>query len=135
MRRRDPGISMWVEACELLERAERLHRQFFQLGRTVGGQPSWQPPIDVFETSQELWILVALPGVEPGRIEVTVDGGVLVITGEWPIPAEAHGAVIHRMEIPHGRFERQIQLPAGLFELRRRDFAHGCLTLSLLKRD
>ena len=51
---------MWTDACAQIGRAERLHRQFFHPGSAAG----WEPPIDVFETDEELWIMAALPGVE-----------------------------------------------------------------------
>lgn len=132
MASRDPEIWMWAEACELIERAERLHRQFFQLGRSRARGPTWEPPVDVFEADGELRILVALPGVNSAQIEVIADAGVLVVAGERRIPI-ASQAIIHRLEIPYGRFERRIDLPPGLFEIGRREVADGCLLISLHK--
>jgi HSP20 family protein len=123
---------MWAEACEALARAERLHRQFFRLGEP-GQRPVWEPPVDIFENGPELWIIAALPGVEPSRLEVVVDGGVLVIAGERPAPALQRAAIIHRLELPQGRFERRIALPPERFELLKRELADGCLTLVLRK--
>ena len=62
------GAWMWAEACEMLARAERLHRQFFEPRRSAASRlPVWQPPADVLETEREVLILVALPGVDPAR--------------------------------------------------------------------
>ena len=130
---RDPGVWMWAEACEFLERAERLQRQFFQPGPARTRRPTWQPPVDMLETGTDLWILVALPGVAPEQVQVVIDGGTVIVAGERPMPGQSHDAMIHRLEIPHGRFERQIALPAGRFELGRRELADGCLVLSLRK--
>lgn len=125
---------MWARACELLDRAERLHRQFFRPGREgSAGYPVWHPPVDVFETGQGLWILIALPGVPGSAIEVGVEAGTLVVTGERPLPSALRGAEIHRLEIPYGRFERRIELPAGRYALQSREELHGCLVLSLRK--
>lgn len=125
---------MWAEACDALARAERLHRQFFRLGSPGGAvRPRWEPPVDIFETDRELWILVALPGVDARHVEIGVADGVLVIAGERPMPAVQQMATIHRMEIPQGRFERRVALPPGRFDLVRRDIADGCLTLALRK--
>jgi HSP20 family molecular chaperone IbpA len=41
--------------------------------------------------------------------------------------------VIHRLEMPHGRFERRIRLPSGRYERVRRAAAHGCLVITLEK--
>lgn len=125
---------MWSEACEVLERAERLQRQFFQLGRLHGGEPAWEPPVDVFETEGELWILAAVPGVALENLQVVVDSGMLIISGVRPLPGELRHAAILRMELPHGRFERRIELPARPFEPGRRELRDGCLVLTLRKR-
>lgn len=130
---RDPKSWMWAEACEMLERAERLHRQFFHLGVAHEHGPTWEPPVDLYESPNEIGILVALPGVEPSRVQVKIEDGVLVVTGVRPMPAAEGSAVIRRLEIPHGRFERRIELSVGRYELRRREMVNGCLVLTLGK--
>ena len=45
--------------------------------------------------------------------------------------AAASGQRIHRLEIPYGRFERQIELPAGRYEIDGRELANGFLVLRL----
>ena len=124
---------MWGDALELLQQADRLHRQFFQLGPGRPTGPCWEPPIDVLETEHTLLILVALPGVAPDQVQIIVDGGTLLVVGERPIPASARAAVIRRLEIPYGRFERRIDLPPGRFEVEQRELEHGCLRLTLRK--
>ena len=126
----DLAILMWSEACRLLDRADNLHRRFFQVGVGFVG---WEPPADVYETEHELWIEIALPGVATQDLEVTVEGGVLVVRGERGLPAVPGPAVIRRMELPHGRFERRIRLPAGTYEFTKRALAEGCLQLVLRK--
>lgn len=132
MRHGDPRGWMWADACELLEQAERLQRRFFQPGG-ASAHPVWEPPVDVFETERALWILVALPGVSQNDAQIVLEDGALVVIGERPLPAASRSAAIHRVEIPHGRFERRIRLPRGRFELERRDLTDGCLTISLRK--
>jgi HSP20 family protein len=131
----DPHSLMWAEACELLEQAERLQRQFFKLGRCQGARPRWEPPVDVYEHEREIIILVALPGVSPERIEIQLDSFTLIVNGERSVPTQSEIDRIHRLEIPYGRFERRIELPPGRVELHRRDFVDGCLVLGLRKLD
>ena len=59
----DPINWMLSEALGSLARAERLRQQFFSL-RSSGG-PSWEPPIDVLETDDELLIPPASPSPAP----------------------------------------------------------------------
>lgn len=122
---------MWAEACELLEQAERLHRAYFRLGQAATAGPVWEPPADVFESGQELWLEIAVPGAAPSSVQVAMDGSVLYLRAERRLPAGAKGGHIHRLEIPYGRFERRIELPPGRYELARRELVNGCIQLVL----
>ena len=129
---KDPVNWMLSEAIESLARAERLHQRLFSLQPTPGGAPSWEPPIDVLETERELLIFVALPGVDPDQVEAMIDDGMLIIRGHRVLPPELRDALIHRLELPQGRFERRIALPAGRYAVSR--FAsNGCVVLRLSK--
>jgi HSP20 family protein len=128
-----PDSWMWEKAHELLERADKLQRRFFQIGRSRYYRPTWEPPVDIFETDEELWIVVALPGVESESLEVVVDAGILNVSGERFLPSPCQRAAVHRLEIPHGRFERGIELPPGRYEVGNRELVRGCLVLSLKK--
>ncbi len=105
---------------------------FFQPGLAPAPAVNWEPPVDVFESEQELTIVAALPGVEPQDIELAVERGVLLVAGVRRMPACAHRAAIHRMEIPHGRFERRIRLPGEGWQLGRSTLVNGCLVLSII---
>jgi HSP20 family protein len=130
----DPRDFLWGEACAMIERAERLHRRFFQPGFSAMETASWEPPVDIFETERELWIIAALPGVEPQDLDISIEDDLLRVAGLRRLPVEARGAEIRRLEIPCGRFERSIRLPARGLELARSELASGCLLISLAKQ-
>ncbi len=75
-----PSYWMWSEAFEMLARAERMHRQFFQ---PAGSPPAvaWEPPVDVLETERAVLVLVALPGVDFGEVKALINQGELLISG------------------------------------------------------
>jgi HSP20 family molecular chaperone IbpA len=133
MKRRDTGHWMWAEAVHLLEEADRLQRQCFQLAGQAG-QPRWEPPVDIYEGDGELLIEVALPGVPPERLHVELSGEQLVVQAERRLPHRRHGATIRRLEIPYGIFERRLALPSGSWAMTVQDLAHGCLRLLLTRR-
>lgn len=124
---------MWAQALQLLDQAERAHRDLFRPSGAKRRTACWEPPVDVFETDGAIWIQVALPGVRPDQLEVRIDGASLVVAGERTLPTPRGAGVIRRLEMPYGGFERRISLPAGHYELSGRDLAHGCLTLTLRK--
>lgn len=125
---KDPTAVMWAHACEMLAEAERLQRQFFVISRDR--RAAWEPPVDVYETEREFVVCVALPGVRPSHIEIALDGDLLVIAGERVLPAGS--ALIRRLEIPHGRFERRLAMPASA-KLAGHALEDGCLVLTLRK--
>ena len=132
MAARDMPVWMWSEACEMLARAERLHRQSFRLRSSVRA-PAWEPPADVLETAREVLVIVALPGVATDAVQVALDDGALTIVGVRVAPAALRDAVIHRLELPQGRFERRLQLPPGRYRNVTRRAVDGCLVISLEK--
>lgn len=130
---RDALNWMLADSIERIARAERLHRQFFQLQRSPAEvRPAWEPPIDVIETSREVLVLVALPGVDPEQVESGIEDGVLRISGRRVLPRELRTALIHRLELPQGRFLRSIPLPPGRYTIRR-TAENGCIVFNLVK--
>ena len=131
----DPHDWMWSEALRMLDRAERMHQQLFlPAGHREAQAAAWAPPVDVLETEREVLVLAALPGVDASKVEAAIENGqVLVISGVRVLPQELRTAVIHRLELPQGRFERRVPLPPGHYESVRRDEADGCLVITLTK--
>lgn len=129
----DPRRWMWSEACAFLERAERLRGRFFEPGPSGQGIAAWEPPVDIFETEREFLVMAALPGVAADDLEVHLDGNALIVAGRRRLSAALRGAVIHRMEVPHGRFERRVWLSGARVQVGATDFSNGLLTIALKK--
>jgi HSP20 family molecular chaperone IbpA len=124
---------MWSEALRMLAQADRLHRQMFKPSVSQQQRANWEPPVDMLETDDKVLILAALPGVDAAQVRAVIQDGVLVITGERVLPDELRTAVIHRLELPQGRFERRIDLPPGRYDKINSITANGCLAISLTK--
>jgi HSP20 family molecular chaperone IbpA len=123
---------MLSEALAALVEAERMHRRVFQPPPTGQPAPCWEPPVDVIETEEAVLVFVALPGVDPEGVEALIEEDALVIRGRRLLPPELRRAVIHRLELPQGRFERRIPLPAGRYTVRHHA-RNGCLVFLLEK--
>jgi HSP20 family protein len=124
---------MWSEACAMLLRAERLHRQVFRPTKPAELGPAWEPPVDILETDQEVLVFVGLPGVDADQVETIIDDGDLLVAGTRQLPSVLRTAAIHRLELPQGRFERRIRLPAGRYQRVRRAMVDGCVLVTLEK--
>ncbi len=129
-----PRYWMWSEAFEMLARAERMHRQFVRPGG-ARSLVAWEPPVDVLETEGVVLVLVALPGVDLDAVDARIEADELVVSGRRVYPPELRTAVIHRLELPQGRFERRVRLPPGRYGSIERSSAHGCLAITLTKSE
>jgi HSP20 family protein len=117
---------MWSETLTVFARAERQQREVFQLTET-----GWEPPVDVLETASGLLVIVALPGVRSDEMESVIGNGELTVRGMRRWPRLQEPARAHRIELPHGRFERRVPLPHGAYQLVGQDHTDGCLLLTL----
>ena len=110
------------EAFEMLREADRLHRQFLTLalGRRAraGSRRSTSS-----RTRTRCVVRVALPGVAPTTSRSAPTARDCPSSGV-PV-AGRRGTTIHRLEIPYGRFERTIELPARPLRPRQREVVDG----------
>ena len=125
---------MWVEACEVLDRAERLQRQFLRYVGPGTDAAIWEPPVDIQETSGGLILLFALPGVVPEEISLRLEATELVVSAMRPLKLAHADAVIRRLEIPHGRFFRRIPLAGVPLKLAASRYENGCLEVRLTRQ-
>lgn len=130
---RNPQSWMWAEACEMLEQAQRLQRQFFRFGHVAESQPRWEPPVDLVASGRVVEITVALPGVAPENVRVRIEAGALNVSAIRTLPLNEHTTAVHQLEIPYGRFERRIALPSGGYELLDQACVNGCLVIRLAR--
>jgi HSP20 family protein len=74
---------------------------------------AWQIPVDAYRRDDEFKVLLDLPGIDPGSIEVTVDNDVLTVRGtrNWLRSDDDQIAITER---PKGEFSRQLFLGESL---------------------
>jgi HSP20 family molecular chaperone IbpA len=114
MAAQDWDLVIWRRANDLLQQAERIHRNFLRVATasqyqaTHGRTPSWEPPLNVIETNESLWVVSALAGVSGERIEVRLDGSDLSAADL----RETQGLVGAQLAATRGLTDSR--LPAGL---------------------
>jgi HSP20 family protein len=134
-------IVIWQRASELLQQVERIHRNCLQVAAGVqyrsfhGTSPAWEPPVNVVETDESLWVIAALPGVAADRVNVRLEGRELLIVGERPLPKCCNDGELEIWEIPLGRFERRLTLIEGrdALSLGEVSLQNGLLVIELRK--
>ncbi len=73
----------------------------------------WFPLVDIHEWADRFELYVDLPGVDPTKVDLTLDGGILTLSGERSLPAHKGGeeAQGRRVERGYGQFHRRFVLP------------------------
>lgn len=74
-------------------------------------QDTWHPPTDVYETDTEIIVKVDVAGVEEGNMEVSIEDGLLRVTGFRTDCSNFTKLAVHRLEIICGEFETHVHLP------------------------
>jgi len=126
------------EMLSLREAMDRLFEESFLRPGSFGVSDSASAmlPLDMYETENDVVVKVAIPGVKPEDIEVTVTGDLLSIKGEFQSESEEKDEKrnYHRQERRYGGFSRQVTLPSGVnADACAADFENGVLTLRLPK--
>jgi HSP20 family protein len=106
---------------------DRLTRGLFG---SASGVTGWMP-MDAIRESDKVVVRFDLPGIDPGSVDVTVDGKLLTVKAErqW---APAEGAEVLIAERPQGSFTRTVQLGDNLaLDQMQANYADGVLTLTI----
>ncbi len=113
------ALVRWEPFRELDDLFTRLNPYF---GRLQPGRPavesaaqadavSWAPAANISETDGEYLIKAELPEVSRDDVKVTVDDGVITISGERRNNLEHKDEKLHRIESFYGAFSRSFRLP------------------------
>ena len=125
---------------ELNELQNRLHTLFGLTALRPGnGEENmaiadWAPVVDIGEDEKEFLIKAELPGLKREEVKVTVEDGVLSISGERKAEKEEKTKKYHRVERSYGSFLRSFTLPEGCDPAKvNAEFKEGVLNVHLAK--
>ena len=127
----------WLADLDRLQR--ELDRRVAGFGLPVSiraASKSGFPAVNVGSTPQAVEVYAFAPGLDPARLEVTVDHNLLTIAGTRELPAPAREQTSYTEERFAGAFRRVISLPDDIdpsrIEARYRD---GVLRVSIARRE
>jgi HSP20 family protein len=110
---------------------DRLTRQLMTRGGPggQGQEPRWMP-MDLYREGDHFVANIDLPGVDPGSIDIDVEGNTLTIRAERSVRGQ--DAEWLSQERPSGSFMRQMTLGEGVdMENIHADYEHGVLSLTI----
>src|SRR5438132_6034766 len=101
-----------------------------------GGSRPWAPPVDIFETENELVLKADLPEVKLDDIDIKLENGTLAIKGERKFDQDPDHKGFHRIERSYGSFVRYFSLPDTVdTEHVQAGYNGGVLTVTLPKKE
>lgn len=109
------NLTRWEPFSAMQDMFDRFPSVFGRNPRFYAGNesnlPEWAPSVDISETGQEYLIRAALPAVKKEDVEVTVENGMLTLSGERCQKEEHKDEKFHKVETFYGNFSRSFALP------------------------
>jgi len=130
----------YTDIAQAARVADRIFDQFFGSAGSAaleGSGPEKQPPthqlpLDILEGDGDYTLFASVPGIDPEKVELTFDNGVLTIWAPAD-PVQVNGQWIRR-ERSHGSYSRRLQLPNEVQSDRiGASFENGVLTVTVPK--
>ena len=130
--RRDQSHSLTLQ-----DQVNRLFEDNFARDRSGHADlATWAPPVDIYETENELVVKADLPDLQEKDIDVRVANNTLTIRGERKLEKDVNVDNYLRIERAYGSFMRSFSLPNTVSsENIRAEYRNGVLTLHMAKRE
>ena len=104
--------------------------------RSTSAVNEWAPLVDIREDASAYRVDLEIPSVDPKDVSVTLEEGVLTITGERTFEDVSEGERVHRRERRYGSFSRSFRLPEDADEdAVSAQAKNGVVSVSVAKRE
>ncbi len=126
-----------VDLVSFRDAMERLFDERFFRPMWIGdGDRQVAPALDVYMTPEAVIAKVALPGVKPDDVDVTIGDDLVTISGAFKEEKETSEAGYVHKELSEGQFSRSFSLPTAIkADAAKAEFKNGLLTLTLPKTE
>lgn len=104
------ALIKWTPFLEPFEDMDKMFSEFMPSAR--GMQAGFMPAVDVYEDKNNVIVETQLAGVDPEKVDISVENDVLSIKGESEKKSEVEEKNYYRKEIRRGSFYRSVPLPA-----------------------
>lgn len=101
----------WALHRDLINEVNRFFERAVGADESSGATAEWAPAVDIEEYADKFVLYADVPGVDPKAIEVTLENGVLTLSGTREKAVNQNGVEAMRTERASGRFFRRFSLP------------------------
>ncbi len=105
-------ITRWEPMQDMLTLREAMNSLFEESFVPSASRGATVPAMDVSETRDAYTIELVVPGLRAEDLEITMENGILSISGTIRQAQKEEGRHVHRTERRYGSFKRTITLPA-----------------------
>lgn len=134
------NLVKWDPFLELEDVSKHLNRIFgrtparIEPDRELLTMADWTPSVDISETDTAYMIKGEIPGVDRENVKVTIEDGMVTISGERKQEKEEKDKKFHRIERSYGSFMRSFRLPDNVDETAvKAEFKDGMINVTLPK--
>lgn len=97
---------------------------------------AWMPPVDVYETENEIVLKAELPEIDEKNVKIGVENNTLTISGERNLSTETKEDNYRRIERSYGSFTRSFTLSSSVDTAKiSAKYKDGILKVVLPKRE
>jgi HSP20 family protein len=131
------ALDPFRDVSDIQSEVNRLFDNFFGRPSQVGAiERVWAPPVDMYETRDEVVIVAELPGLNEKDIHLSITGDMLTLRGERTWNQEVKQDSYYRGERWFGKFERSLPLPIPVqADKVTASYRDGVLTVKLPKAE
>lgn len=108
------ALTKWDPFKDLLFLQDRMSRIFDETllkYKGSAGSGAWFPPVDIYETEDNIVLKAELPGIEMKNVDIEVMESTIILKGERKLEKNLNEENYHRMERFYGTFQRVFNLP------------------------
>lgn len=99
---------------DFTEMRGRFDQMLRDMGVSDGFGHAWSPSVDVVRHAHEIVLRADIPGIKPDEVKISVQNGVLTVSGEHEEKSSKEEESYIRRERRYGSFSRSMALPPGI---------------------
>ncbi|MDO8668094.1 MAG: Hsp20/alpha crystallin family protein [bacterium] len=123
-----------IKWTPFLEPFEDMNKMFEDYMPARGGFTGLVPAVDVYQDKDKVYVETQLAGIDPEKVDISIENDVLIIKGENEKKSEVEDKNYYRKEIRRGSFYRSVPLPTHVIgEKASAEAVNGILKISVPK--
>lgn len=104
------AIVRWTPMFPAVDEFDKFFDDFSPLTRMA----NFVPALDVYQTKDDVVVEAPLAGIDPGKVNISIENDVLTIEGQSEQKSEVDEKNYYRKEVRCGSFHRSVALPAAV---------------------